>query len=145
MGAPYSGGTSRLLAPLGAPEALIHLDTSFLIRALVRGSDEDRRLRDWLRGGESLAMSAVAWAEFLCGPLRPGEVELAETLVTARAPFGEDEATLAARLFNESGRRRGSMLDCMIGATALQAGASLATANPSDFTRFVSAGLTLAR
>jgi len=33
------------------------------------------------------------------------------------------------------------MIDCMIGATALRAGAALATANPSDFRRFEGAGL----
>ena len=47
----------------------IQLDTSFLIRALVSGSDEDMRLRGWIGDGVPIAMSAVAWAEFLCGPL----------------------------------------------------------------------------
>jgi len=89
-------------------------------------------------------MSAIAWAEFLCGPLEMGIVDLAEAVVPVRAPFGDEEAALAARLFNESGRRRGSMLDCMIGATALRAGAALATANPADFKRYLTAGLTLA-
>lgn len=36
---------------------MIHLDTSFLIRALVRGSVEDNSLRAWLHAGERLAMS----------------------------------------------------------------------------------------
>ncbi len=39
---------------------MIHLDTSFLIRALRRGSPEDRKLREWLGTGETLGMSAVA-------------------------------------------------------------------------------------
>ncbi len=124
---------------------MIHLDTSFLIRALLEGSAEDRRLQVWLREGEVIAVSTIAWAEFLCGPVEPGVVELVSTVVPARVAFGEDEARLAAHLFSESGRRRGSMADCMIGATALHAGAALATANHSDFARFVPAGLALAR
>ena len=123
---------------------MIHLDTNFLIGALRQGSAEDRLLQNWLRSGEEVAVSAVAWAEFLCGPLEPGQVDLAAAVVPARLPFGDEEARLAARLFNDAGRRRGSMLDCMIGATALLAGAALATANPSDFGRFASAGLALA-
>ena len=48
---------------------MIHLDTSFLIRALDPGSPEDLELRGWIREGETLGMSTVAWAELLCGPL----------------------------------------------------------------------------
>ena len=48
---------------------MIHLDTSFLIRALARGLPEDRRLRGWLRSQEPLGMSSISWAEFLCGPV----------------------------------------------------------------------------
>jgi predicted nucleic acid-binding protein len=143
VGAAGPGRTPGIVAPLGGPP-LIHLDTSFLIRAIVQGSKEDRRLREWLRGGESLAMSAAAWAEFLCGPLEPGQAELAEAVVLARVPFGEEEASLAAQMFNQAGRRRGTLVDCMIGATAVRAGVALATSNPADFQRFAPSGLTLA-
>lgn len=119
---------------------MIHLDTSFLIRALVAGSPEDEALREWLQR-DSLAISSIGWAEFLCGPIEPHHVELAERVVSNRVAFEEAHALLAARLFNETGRRRGSLTDCMIAATALHANAPLATVNTKDFRRFETAGL----
>jgi predicted nucleic acid-binding protein len=123
---------------------VIHLDTSFLIRALVRDSPQDRRLRDWVRNGEGFGISSVAWAEFLCGPVAPLQMKLVARVLNEHVPFGEPEAALAAALFNEAGRRRGSLSDCMIAATAIRAEAALATQNPKDFQRFAGAGLRLA-
>jgi len=123
---------------------MIHVDTSFLIHALAQGTGEDRAVREWLRSGEELAMSTVAWSELLCGPIEPPHAELAARVVTERIPFGEEDAVLAARLFNQTGRRRGSLIDCMIAAAALRSEAMLATANPSDFRRFEVYGLTIA-
>ncbi len=120
---------------------MIQLDTSFLIHGLVRGSGEDQLLREWLSAGETLAASAIAWAEFLCGPLEGSHLQLASRVVTHRLPFAEEDAALAAELFNDSGRRRGSFVDCLIAAVALRSGAPLATSNPSDFERFAPAGL----
>ena len=122
---------------------MIHLDTSFLIRALNPGSAEDRKLRGWIEGGQPLAMSAVAWAELLCGPLAPSEMESVAEFVGQHRDFTPEQAVMAARLFNESGRRRGSLVDCMIAASALADGASLATANEADFRRFKTSGLEL--
>ena len=123
---------------------MIHLDTSFLIRALAMGSPEDRRLRGWIGEGQTLGMSTVAWTELLCGPLKRSEVELATEIVGQRQDFTPEHAELAARFFNESGRRRGSLIDCMIAATALVADAPIATANAADFLRFKDFGLTMA-
>ena len=123
---------------------MIHLDTSFLIRALVRGSPEDARLREWIRANEPLGMSAIAWAEFLCGPVDETVLSLASAVVARRFQFTEEMATMAARLFNGSGRRRGTMIDCMIAATALVEEAAVATSNPGDFSRFEAFGLALA-
>lgn len=115
---------------------MIHLDTGFLIRALVPGSAEDRRLRAWLREGTTLGISVIGWAEFLCGPVDAAQAELALRLIGEPVPFSAADATRAALLFNASGRRRGTFVDCLIAASALGAGAKLATSNPDDFRRF---------
>ncbi len=120
---------------------MIQLDTSFLIRALVRGSAEDRRLRTWLTDTTPLGVSAIAWSEFLCGPLAPDAVELAAHVVGEAVPFTSEDAVVGARLFNVSGRRRGTLVDCMVAATAIRGNAELATTNPLDFRRFEKAGL----
>jgi predicted nucleic acid-binding protein len=136
--------------PRGAPRhvhptriEMIHLDTSFLIRGLVRDSAEDRALRKWLKAGEQLGMSTVAWTELLCGPLEESHLELATRVVSQRVAFLEEDAAVSARLFNESGRRRGSLIDCMIAASALRAGEPLATGNVGDFRRFGARGLKI--
>jgi predicted nucleic acid-binding protein len=122
---------------------MIHLDTSFLIRGLVHDSAEDRALRKWLKGGESLGMNTVAWTELLCGPLEESHLELATHVVSQHVAFLEEDSVVSARLFNESGRRRGSLIDCMIAASALRAGEPLATANVADFRKFAVFGLKI--
>lgn len=121
----------------------IHLDTSFLIRALVPESRESVALGSWLGGRRSAAMCTLAWGGFLCGPLEVGVEALAGRVVRVHIPVGTDEASEAARLLNETGRRRGSFQDCIIAATALTSDAALATSNSSHFGRFVGSGLEL--
>jgi predicted nucleic acid-binding protein len=123
---------------------VIHLDTSFLIRALVRGSPEDRRLRAWLGAGEPIGMSAIGWAEFLCGPVDADDLPLIGRILGEPLPFSAADAAVTASLFNAAGRRRHSLVDCMIAAVALRAEAALATANARDFQRVEPAGLRLA-
>ena len=122
----------------------VHLDTSFLIRALVPGSAESGALRRWLREGRSIAISTIVWAEFLCGPLESHVAGLARRVARTHVPLETDQAATAALLFNETGRRRGSFQDCLVAATAIAAGAPLATIDRNDFRRFVDAGLELA-
>lgn len=122
---------------------MIHLDTSFLIRSLVADTPQDRKLREWLSAGQPLGISCIAWAEFLCGPVQTRHLRLALEIVPEPEAFGVPDAELAARLFNQSGRRRGTLTDCMIAASALRVGGSLATANADDFGQFVSSGLTV--
>ena len=123
---------------------MIHLDTSFLIEAVRGDAGAVRKLQDWDSRGETLAISSVAWAEFLCGPLADGDLELAVQIVREPQNFTPEHAVIAARLFNVSGRRRGTVVDCMIAAAAIASDAPLATDNTDDFARFVAHGLRLA-
>jgi predicted nucleic acid-binding protein len=123
---------------------MIHLDTNFLIQALVTGSVAESKLQTWLTGGEDVAISSIALSEFLCGPLAAGDVQLVETFLDSPEPFLAIEASKAAVLFNATGRRSRSLADCQIAAVALRCGASVATINVTDFEIFKSHGLVLA-
>ena len=124
---------------------MIHLDTNYLIGLLVKGSPQAGDVDGWLAAGHTLATSAIAWTEFLNGPVTPLEVSRAEdVLQSGIVPFGQPEAVLAANLFNQTGRRRGSRFDCLIAATAIIMRAEVATANQSDFNLFIPHGLKLA-
>ena len=122
----------------------IHLDTSFLIRALDPSYPEGEHLVGWLTENRRVVVSTVAWSEFLCGPTSEREERTAARLLDRQIALGTAEATAAARLFNLGDRRKHSLRDCLIAATAMLDGAALATGNPRDFERFVGAGLVLA-
>lgn len=85
-------------------------------------------------------MSVVAWCQFLCGPVGESGIALAERIVGEIVPLSAVGAATAARLFNAAGRRRGSLVDCMIAAAALGSDARIATANSEDFRRLRIAG-----
>jgi predicted nucleic acid-binding protein len=121
---------------------MIHFDTSFLIHALAPASRPDRRLRRWLRDGETFAISAVAWTEFLRGPVQD-QADAIGAMFEEIVPYTVADGEVAARLFDLGGRRRGTLADCMIAATAIRAGAPLATTNARDFERFASESLTV--
>lgn len=123
---------------------MIHLDTNFLIQALVPGSAAGENLQTWLTARENLGISSIAWSEFLCGPLTPDDEVIAQVLFAEPEPFFASDALKAAQLFNATGRRSRSLADCQIAAVALRCGARLATGNVSDFTHFQSHGLSLA-
>jgi predicted nucleic acid-binding protein len=82
---------------------MIHLDTSFLVRALVADSLEGTLLRRWVAGKLPVGISAVPWTEFLCGPLTEGQTELALALLSEPAAYTAAHAQRAATLFNTSG------------------------------------------
>ena len=71
-------------------------------------------------------------------------MDLAAVVVPECVTFTQEDAASASLLFNATGRRRGSLLDCMIAATAIRFGAVLATSNPGDFARFRPHALSLA-
>ncbi len=122
----------------------IHLDSSFLIRALIHASEEAEALSNWLKAGESFSMSAIAWAEFMSGPLDRDEEAFARVLIAEPLPVTGSDAERAAPLFNATGRRRGTLNDCLIAATAIGDNSPLATSNVSDFRRLASHGLRFA-
>src|SRR2546426_206072 len=86
---------------------MIHLDTNYLIGLLVKGSAQAIEVDGWLAAGDSLAASAIAWTEFLNGPITPSEISSANAVLQSRIiPFGPPEAALAAELFNKTGPPR---------------------------------------
>lgn len=122
---------------------MILLDTSILILGLVPNSEEARLLTQWLEDGIPLVTSTIVWYEFQCGPVQKSHIDLARRLLSNLLPFKEQEAKLAADLFEKSGRKRNLKVDAMIAATAIANGAQLATRNIQDFQDFP--GLELAR
>jgi predicted nucleic acid-binding protein len=122
---------------------MIHLDTNFLIQALVPNSATETRLQTWLSDGDDLGISSIAWSEFLCGPLTPADKEVAQLLFATPEPFRASDTHKAAELFNATGRRSHSLADCQIAAVALRCDASVATGNISDFMLFQNHGLIL--
>ena len=124
---------------------MIHLDANFLIASVNRASAEARAIEKWLQGGETLACSTISWCEFLNGPVLPAQIATAREFLTAGcADFEEAHAERAADLFNRTGRVRRLKFDCLIAATALVAGADLATRNVVDFRPFAAHGLKFA-
>lgn len=123
---------------------MIHLDTNLLVDLVTVGSAGGKAVRAWLLQGEKVGASAIAWSEFCNGPLSKDQKDAAFAVLNGSiADFTWREGEEAARLFNVSGRRRGSHADCMIAAAAMAAGARLATRNAADFSRFSLHGLSL--
>jgi predicted nucleic acid-binding protein len=123
---------------------MICLDTNYLVLGLVPGSRESQELIAWAQEGEALIVPMPAWYEFICGPVTAPQIAAMRAFLHDLVPFDEPQSMEAARLFNAAGRKRALRIDAMIAATALVAGASLATNNRSDFNIFVPHGLKLA-
>ena len=123
---------------------MICLDTNYLILGLVPGSRESRELSAWFTSGETLVTPMLAWFEFLCGPVTAVQIQTMRAFLHALLPFDESHAIAAAGLFNAAGRKRTVRVDAMIAATAIVAGAALATNSQHDFSAFKERGLRLA-
>lgn len=125
---------------------MIHLDTNLLIDLVTIGSPHVTRVRQWLDEGEQLAVSAIAWSEFLNGPHTKPQKDAIQAIVEDRIlDFTRKESEQASRLFHYTGRRRGSHTDCMIAACAMTHSAQVATSNVADFEKFIPHGLKLLR
>lgn len=122
---------------------MIHLDTSFLISSLLPTTPASQQLSLWLASGSPVGLDVIVWAEFLCGPVIPQQVALAAAAFPDPVHLLPEDAARAADLFNATGRRRGSLADCLIAATCLRMQASLATNNLADFQKFQPHGLRL--
>jgi predicted nucleic acid-binding protein len=123
---------------------MICLDTNYLVRALVPGSEEAQRVVECSRKGIGLCASAIAWYEFLCGPMPENGVVVVRALLSGGViGFETEQADEAARIFNGVSRNRGLKFDAMIAACAICVDAQLATTNRDDFLPFVPLGLML--
>jgi predicted nucleic acid-binding protein len=123
---------------------VIHLDTNLLIDLVTAHSDQVAEVRRWIKNGELLVASAVAWSEFCNGPhTREQKNAVRAILRGGIKSFDVEQAEQASRLFHYTGRRRGSHADCMIAAAALCSRQPVATRNIKDFEKFVPYGLRL--
>jgi predicted nucleic acid-binding protein len=126
-------------------QTAIHLDTNCLIRFAGGTSKKlSAAVLGWINQGVSVEVSAMAWAEFRCGPLSDDDCILVSEILTGVIPIDREISDEAARLFNATGRRSRSLADCLIAATALRSNAQLATENREDFQPFLAHGLQLA-
>lgn len=122
---------------------MIDLDANFLVDAFSARTASARTVDRWINRGETLNISSIAWAEFLCGPVEADDARAARSILTAIEPLTDVDAEHAAELFNATGRRTRSLADCLIAAAAIRRRARLATLDAVDFIRFREFGLKL--
>jgi predicted nucleic acid-binding protein len=122
---------------------VIHFDTNALI-ALPQWARASHPTIRRIVAGEPAAVCSVVWYEFLIGPIDVAEIDLARAFLQGRIqPIDDEDATLAAQLFNDCGRRRTLKTDAWIAASAIRANAEFVTVNVADFEPFAKHGLRL--
>ncbi|MES2682440.1 MAG: PIN domain-containing protein [Pseudomonadota bacterium] len=122
---------------------MIHLDTNVLAQLPLLLKTRHPVIAR-VSAGDAAATGAMAWYEFMNGPVQPEDVQLALRFVEQRVlPIDRAQAELAAELFNQTGRRRALRFDIMVAAAAISNGAELFTFNVADFKPFVPMGLKL--
>jgi predicted nucleic acid-binding protein len=124
----------------------LHLDTNILIALLDPHSASYQQVLKSCEAGLLPATSALAWHEFVRGPISGEQMVLVDAIVGKRIqPMTRSVAELGARLFNATGRRRASTADCLIAACAIENKATLMTLNEEDFTPLEKFGLIINR
>ena len=113
----------------------VHLDTDFLIHALVEAGVPRRRLIELAESDEVIEMSAIAWYEFSRGPRTPEQLAVARAFFAENGviPFSEQLAAAAGEAFRRLGSPRRRAADVAIGVSAAMRGATLLSLNARDF------------
>lgn len=114
---------------------MIVIDTSVLVEALGAGGSMRRALRAVIAERQRIVLPTLVLYEWLRGPRLPEELAAQEALLPSAdaAPFGPEEARVAAELYRALPRPRGREVDLAIAACALTWDAALWTLNPDDF------------
>ncbi|MFM7179937.1 MAG: type II toxin-antitoxin system VapC family toxin [Verrucomicrobiales bacterium] len=124
----------------------LHLDTNAIIALGDPSHAFFRAVEKCLEEGGSVCTDAVAWHEYIRGPVQPAEAARALLILENRVvELTRRTAETAAILFNATGRRRASTADCLIAASCMAEDATLLTQNVEDFKPFASHGLKIAR
>lgn len=125
---------------------MIALDANYLIATIDPTDHRHAEIVSLLAAGETFCIPAIAWSEFQCGGrdgLTTAEDAHARTILSRIEPLSSAIAEHGARLFNATGRRQRSLADCLVAATTIETGLTLATANHDDFQPFIPHGLAL--
>jgi predicted nucleic acid-binding protein len=112
-----------------------HLDTDFLLKALLSSGAERELLRSISDSAAEIEISALAWYEFCRGPRLPEQEAVARSYLESDGiiTFGEEIAAKAADIFRRLGGPRRRAFDVAIAATAISRGARLLTGNLRDY------------
>ena len=122
----------------------LHLDTNALIALSDSAHPLFLEVEKCLEEDGTVGTNAVAWHEYVRGPLLPEDIDRALRIMENRVfDLTRLMAEKAAELFNATGRRRASTADCLIAAACLQHDAELLTNNVDDFTPFKVHGLKI--
>ena len=122
----------------------LHLDTNCLIDLLLGNNKTRSVLKTKLLAGWNCSTSAIAWHEFVCGPLtQEKRQDIWDFLEGRILPLDFAIAELAAEIFNKTGCKKGSKPDCIIAATAIHHKAKLLTWNKVDFKSMKKLGFAL--
>jgi len=112
-----------------------HLDTDFLIKALLARGSEQELLRAISDSTAEIEMSALAWYEFCRGPRSPEQEAVARSYLETEGiiAFGEDLASKSADTFRRLGSPRRRAFDVAIATVAMARSAHLLTGNTRDY------------